>query len=127
MEVLIKNKAVETILEEIFEAFAAIDPQGAEDFIQHVKEESQQLVKPSGMSTDGAILNLMKIPCIRNSLGEKINLYSFIKQTMHSRCGIDDFFRDAENYRLMCKVWTNAKVKRKPTPFLRMKDYEDPK
>lgn len=117
---IIKNKSLETVIEDIGEAFRALCPQDYEDFIAYVKTESEILLKPSGMSHEGTMLNLMKIPCGTNSRGEKKNLYGFIKEQMWKRAHIDDFFRDRENYRLLCKVWRDAEVKRKPTKIFRI-------
>lgn len=112
MEILIKNKALETVLEDIGEAFRALCPDDYERFIAAVKRESEMLLKPSGMSQEGTMINLMKIPIATNSRGEKKSLYTFIKWQVQQSCGIDDFFRDRKNYQLLCRVWADAHVRK---------------
>lgn len=120
MEILIKNRAITDVLLEIGDAFRALCPADYEHFLKHVQEESTRLIKPSGMSEGGTILNMMKIPMGTNSRGERKSLYAFIREQMNKRCGIDDFFRDKKNYYLLCQVWRDAWVKKTPTPFLRV-------
>lgn len=117
MEILIKDKTVIRILEEIGEAFHALCPHDYDRFIKYVKDESQRLLKPSGMSEEGTMINLMKIPVGYNSRGEARSLYAFIKQEM-ARAGVsDDFFRDRKNYQLLCRVWADAHVKKHTLPI----------
>lgn len=111
MEILIKNQSIINVLSDIGEAFRALCPDDYDSFIKYVKDEKTKLIKPSGMSTEGHFMNFMKLPCGTNSKGERINLYSFIKQQMRKRCGIEDFFADRHNYYLLCQVWSDAHVK----------------
>lgn len=120
MEILIKNAAVTDVLNDIGNAFRERCPADYDLFIKHVQEESTKLIKPSGMSEGGTLMNFMKIPMATNSLGKRISLYAFIRWQMQKRCGIDDFFRDKKNYYLLCQVWRDAWVKKNPTPFLRV-------
>lgn len=120
MEILIKNAAVVKVLEEIGATFAAEYPRDYEEFVKHVREESKNLIQPNGMSPGGHLMNFMKIPCATNKLGNRVSLYAFIKNQMQKRCGIDDFFRDRQNYFLLKKVWADAYVKKTPTPMLKV-------
>lgn len=119
MEILVKNAAVVKVLDEIGEAYRALCPGDWERFIQAVKEEGQRLQKQNAMSSDGTMLNYMKIPCV-TWRGRTGNLYAFIKHEMKKRCGIEDFFAERENYQLLCRVWKDAKVKNKPTSYLKV-------
>jgi len=109
MEILFRNKALNDVLEEIITAFYELCPEAAAEFERIVSEESKSLVKESAMSADGNFLNLCKLPKI---------MYMFIRAQMRKRCGIDDFFRDWENYYLLTKVWKNARIRRRSLPRL---------
>ena len=109
MEILIKNKSIETFLKEVADAWRDLCPTEYEKFRRYIAEESMSLVKPSGMSHDGHFMNFMYLP---------EGLYPFIKQQARKRLGIDDFFRDSDNYRLLKKVWPDAAVKTHPTQYL---------
>src|SRR5437867_7830358 len=100
MQIVIKNKALTETLEEILNAYYDTCPAEAEIFEAMVKEESKHLVKSSGMSEDGCFMTLLKLP--------PNGLYSFIRWQVSKRCGLDDFFRDPENYRLLGRIWANA-------------------
>jgi hypothetical protein len=110
MEIIIKNKALTDVLEEIIQAYYDVCPTEAQIFEDMVRAESQHLVKQSGMSEDGCFMTLIKLPS--NAL------YRFIKEQVAKRCGLDDFFRDPENYRLLGRVWANARIKKKPTTLV---------
>ena len=120
MEILVKNAAVTKVLQEIGDAYAANYPHDYARFIAAVKEESTKLLKPTGMSADGHLMNFMKIPCATNKQGARISLYAFIRKQIAKRCGIDDFFRDRKNYYLLCQVWRDAYVKKTPTHMLKV-------
>lgn len=113
MEVIVKNAAVVRILEEIADAFRTLRPPSYRAFLAIVDEESKALKRPNAMSTDGHMLNFCKLPA---------DLYTFVKQQMRKRCGIDDFFRDAKNYYLLTKVWSDARIRRTPTHLLLTKE-----
>lgn len=115
MEVIIKNAALEKLLEDIGEEFRRACPSEYEKFIRHVQEESKVLIKPSGMSLDGCFMNMMKIPIIRTRDGRVGNMYAFIKHQVEKRFGIPDFFSDRKNYQLLCKVWKDAYVRKQKT------------
>jgi len=118
MEVLIKNAALESLLEAIGEEYRRVCPGEYEKFIRYVQEESKVLVKPTGMSADGSFMNMMKLPIIRTKDGRVGNMYSFIKHQVEKRCGIPDFFADRKNYQLLCKVWKDAYVRKQKTTRL---------
>lgn len=115
MEILVRNQAVINILNQIADVIHSHYPDDYEAFIKYVILESQHLVKPSGLSPEGHIMNFMKIPCVTNKAGEKINLYGAIKRLMRKYCGIEDFFSDRKNYELLCQTWKDAYVKKRPT------------
>lgn len=110
MQIVMKNQALAQTLESIISAYYALLPRQAAAFEKYVREESGQLVKPTGMSKSGSMMNWVKIPSV---------LYSFIKKEMRKLHGIDDFFRDYEHYKLLMQVWKAAVVKRKPTKVFR--------
>src|ERR1051326_4940574 len=72
MEIIIKNKALTDVLEEIIQAYYDVCPTEAQIFEDMVRAESQHLVKQSGMSEDGCFMTLIKLPS--NAL------YRFIKE-----------------------------------------------
>lgn len=116
MEIVIKNAALVRILEEIADAWRSLRPASYREFLEIIDEESKQLLKPTAMSADGNMLNYCKLPT---------DLYAFIKHQMRKRCGIDDFFRDPENYRLLTKVWSDTRIRRKPTQMFLTRDMKE--
>jgi hypothetical protein len=108
-EICIKGAALTTTLNEIAEAYAHICPEEYEAFLGFVGENNKNLIKPSGMSSGGNMMDLCKLPS---------GVYSFVKHQMRKRHGIDDFFADPKNYYLLCKVWSNCCTKHRKTPTL---------
>lgn len=113
MEIIIKDAALTRTLEEIAEAYAAVCPDAYAAFCQIVEQESKNLVKPTGMSKQGHFMDVCRIPA---------HLYTFIRQQMLKRHGIDDFFRDRRHYDLLLKTWPACKIKRKPSKLFALKD-----
>jgi len=112
VQILTKGRALTDTITEIGEAYRACYPTDYAAFIKLIKDESGVLTRPTGMSDDGTMMNFMKIPMATNSLGERINLYSFIKQQMRKLHGIDDFFADRNNYYLLRDIWRDAQIRR---------------
>jgi hypothetical protein len=108
MQFHIKGAAIEAFLTEVVKAFADLQPAMYQHFCEHVERESAALLKKSGMSADGSVMNKMYIPAL---------MYAFIKEQARCRLGIENFWADRENYYTLCKVWPAAKTKTKPTPF----------
>lgn len=115
MQIVVKNAAVVRILEEIADAWRSLRPESYKAFLQIVDEESKQLLKPTAMSADGNMLNYCKLPA---------DLYGFVKHQMCKRCGIDDFFRDHDNYVLLTKVWSETRIRRSPTQMFLTRDFK---
>lgn len=116
-EILIKDQALTRTIEEIADAYRAVRPSEYAAFCRLIDEDSRSLLKPTGMSSEGTLLDLFRLPA---------SLYSFIKQQMRKRHGIHDFFAFPENYRLLMKVWSSCALKRKPTQMLHLRDFEPP-
>lgn len=106
MQVLVKNQAVRAELEAIADEWRARFPQEYEDFMSIIDEESKNLIKTTAMSKDGNMLNYCKIPQL---------LHDFILYRFRKRHGVQDFFRDPKNYRLLAEVWPASRIRRKPT------------
>lgn len=113
MDFHIKNNAVTKILEEIADAYRTLFPQKYEDFLKLIQEEKARLIKPTALSEDGTMLSLCKIPT---------EIYSFVKWQMRKRCDIHDFFHDRRNYYLLCKVWSDLRIKRRESASMSTKD-----
>ena len=111
-EILFKNRALETFVTEIAEAYAELWPAEYRRFKEIIAEESAALINPSALSSDGTLLNFCKLPA---------NLYAFIRHQAFKRLGIRDFFKDKENYYLLCRMWPELRIKRTPTQRLRVK------
>ena len=109
MEFHVKHAAETAILEEIAEAFRDLYPAWYETFLTVIREEEQHLVKQTGLSKEGTMMTFCKIPG---------PIFSFIKIQMRKHGISDDWFRDEANYRLLCKVWSDIRVKNKPTSRL---------
>lgn len=107
-EILIKGQALERFLTEVADAFRDLRPSTYKRFAEHVRRESQALIKPSGMSSGGHFMNRMYIPA---------EIYHFISQQSQRRFG-QDFFSDSKNYDLLCKVWSDLETKRRSSSFL---------
>jgi len=112
LQIIIKNQALERTLEEIADAYRTLCPSEYASFMALVKEESGALLKPSGMSKEGHLLDLARFPGI---------IYPFTKMAMRKYHGIADFFADKKNYRLALKVWSDLALKRKATQIFRVK------
>lgn len=108
-EICIKGAALTTTLNEIADAFRALCPSEYDKFLTVISETNKCLIKPSGMSAQGHMMELCKLPQ---------GIYSFVKQQMRKRHGIPDFFSDPKNYYLLCKVWSDCTIRRKKTPLL---------
>jgi hypothetical protein len=119
MQIIIKDQALTKTLEEIADAYRAICPSEYTAFLGLVNSASKSLKRPNGMSDEGHFLDLMRFPG---------RLYPFIKQQMRKRHGIDDFFADKKNYRLVAKVWSEIQTRRKATSVFRVKpsDFSPP-
>ena len=107
-EILVKNKALEAFVEEIASAYAEGFPEFYNEFLAVILEEKTSLVKSTGMSDRGHFLTWCKIP---------LSIYQFVKQQARKRLGIPDFFAHESNYRLLCRVWSDLKIKTKPSAF----------
>ena len=112
MEVLFKNQSVLTFLTEVLAEWADLRPASYATFKRIVAEEHGALIKPSAMSADGCFLNYCKLPA---------DLYAFIKREYRRRFENVDFFADPANYRLLCQVGSDLRVRRTPTNHLRIK------
>lgn len=108
MEILIKHKAIEDTLKEIADLWHEHFPKECELMARIVDEESKNLIKSSGLSEGGTLLTYCKLTP---------RLYAFIKRTMRRLYGIDEFFSDERNYRLLVRVWSDLKVRTKPTQY----------
>lgn len=113
MDFHIKNAAAVKVLEEIAEAYHALFPQKYEEFRRMVRDEEARLIRHTALSEEGTMLSLCKIP-------EEI--YAFVKWQMRKRCNIDDFFRWRNNYYLLCKVWSDLRIRRRDTATMSLKD-----
>lgn len=113
MEILMRNQAIINFLKEVADAYRACFPYKYQQFLDIIAAESANLIKPSGMSADGSMLSYMKLP---------EHIYTFIKHAALKHLGIDDFFRDPENYHLLVKCWPDAKMKTKPTQTFTVPD-----
>lgn len=116
-EIIIKNAALERTLSEIADAYRACCPSEYTAFLALVNTASASQKQSSGMSDEGHFMDLMRFPG---------TLYPFIKHQMRKRHGIDDFFRDKANYRLVMKVWSDLKLKHKATSIFRVKPTDYP-
>lgn len=112
MEIIIKNASIIKFIEEVAAAYAEFWPTEYARFKEIVAAESANLIKPSAMSRDGTLLNFCKLPA---------NLYAFIRIQARRRLGLDDFFRDPDNYRLLCKTWPDLRIQRAATQRLQAK------
>ena len=104
----IKDQALLQTLEEIAASYALLKPDEYKATVDCARRASDTLAKPTGMSVGGNFMSVAEIPT---------DVYSFVKWQMKKRHGIDDFFRDERNTRLLLRVFEDFQVKRKPTPL----------
>lgn len=107
MEIVIKGQALEQLLTACVKEFYSQCPELASICEEHVKDQGVLLKKSSGMSPEGTLKIYAAFPAW---------LYAFIKKQAHKRLGIDDVWRDPENYRLLTKIWGACKVDTQLTP-----------
>ena len=112
MQILIKDRAIDSILEQTVDAFYELAPDTAHLFEAHVREVSAARVNPSGISADGTVMSYCKIPSV---------LWAFLKWQGRKRLGTNDFFRDKTNFDRLCKVWRACAIKRRPTTLYQVK------
>ena len=106
MQVVVKDAALRAELELIADEWRAQFPDDYEEFTRIIDEESKSVKLATAMSTEGNYLNFCKIPQL---------LHDFILYRFRKRHGVDDFFRDPRNYRLLAEVWPASRIRRKPT------------
>lgn len=116
MEVTVKNAALTAFLEEIASAYRDMYPIRYADFLKVMDEENRALLSTTALSSDGTILSLAKMPP---------ELYAFIKYQARKRLGIQDFFSDEANFRLLLKVWPAVRVKRTSSTFVHIQAQKD--
>jgi len=117
MEIQVKNAAITAFLEEIALAYHDLYPYRYAAFLKIMEEENKTLLNTTALSTDGTILSLAKLPQ---------ELYAFVKYQARKRLGIEDFFRDEANFRLLIKVWPNTRVKRTPSSLFHFQKEQEP-
>ena len=105
MNFVINNQALESLFNEIVTAYYSLYPKEALAIEEHVTRQSGGLRNPNGMSPDGHMMILAAYPQ---------DLHSFAKIQARKRLGIDDVFRDEDNFRLFLRVYSKCRVKRKP-------------
>ena len=112
MEILMKDRVIDRLLEETVAAFYELCPETARIFEDQIREESASLVSPSGLSKDGTLLSYCKLPQL---------LWAFLKFQGKKRLGTHDFFRDKSNFDRLVKVWRACAIKRRPTQQFQVK------
>ena len=105
-QVIVKDAALRAELEAIADEWRARFPDDYDEFLKIIDQESKSLKLPTAMSTNGTYLNYCKVPQL---------LHDFILYRFRKRHGVDDFFRDPKNYRLLAEVWPASRIRRKPT------------
>jgi hypothetical protein len=108
-EIIIKNQSIERFVEEVASAYCSAYPSKAEAFDRLVRHQTASLIKTTGMSTGGTLMEIGALPN---------EIYAAVKHLAKIHLNIPDFWDDFDRFNLFLRVWSNCRIKRTPTPFL---------
>lgn len=111
MEILVKNAALARFCAEVADEFRALLPDVYADMLEAIREDSKQLLKPSGMSAGGHFMSYAKIHPY---------LYAFVRHEYRKRFEDVDFWSDEARVRFLFNCWSDLQMKRKPSSFLQV-------